>query len=216
MKKEKVTLKLSELKAPERNIRRHPEKQIKEMIRSLNLFGQFRDVVVDENNVILAGNGLVLAMREAGWEEADVTKYYDLTENQKKKLMIADNQTASLGVDDYAAIEEILKSLDGDWDVPGYDENAIKMLCEETEAVVASVQSYGVYNQEDTDRVNAEADKREENGFVPVPQTYDAREEMDSPAYEVPARTAPMNENMEVTATQKFVVCPHCGEKIYL
>ena len=216
MKKIKLTLKLNELKAPEKNVRRHPEKQIKEMVRSLNLFGQFRDVVIDENNIILAGNGLVTAMRAAGWEEADVIKYTNLSENQKKKLMIADNQTASLGVDDYAAIEEILKSLDGDFDVPGYDEDAIRMLCEETEAVVASVQSYGSYSSEDTDRVNREAENRAENGFTPVEQTYREDEDESAPSYNAPTYQAPNGNDLPVTETKKFVICPHCGEKIYL
>lgn len=218
MKKEKLVIKLTDLRAPEKNVRRHPEKQIKEMVRSLNKFGQFRDIVVDENNVILAGNGLVLAMRQAGWEEADVTKYYDLTENQKKQLMIADNQTASLGVDDYAVIEEILKSLDGDYDVPGYDETAIKLLVEETEAVIESVQSYGLYNQEDTGRVNAERENREENGFTPVAQTYNPREEFASAPspYEAPMPGPAPSEDMSVTETRRFVICPDCGKKIYL
>ena len=202
MKTEKLVMKVSELKHPEKNIRRHPQRQVDEMIRSIKMFGQFRDVVVDETNTILAGNGLVVAMREMGKEEADVIKYTGLTEKQKKKLMIADNQVASLGVDDYAAIEEILKSLEGDYDVPGYDEDSIRMLCEETEAVVANVQQYGAYSKEDIDRVKDEADNRAENGFTPVEQTY--RPEEDD------AATEPKTE------TQKFVVCPHCGKKIFI
>lgn len=167
-----VKMKIDDLKHPEKNVRRHPEKQIKEMQRSIEKFGQYRPVVVDENNIILAGNGLVMALRGMGREEVDVLKYDNLSENDKKKLMIADNQTASLGVDDYAAVEELLKSLDGDYDVPGYDEDAIKLLVEDAEAVVESIQSYGVYTPEEIDRVNAEKEDREENGFTPVEQTY--------------------------------------------
>lgn len=218
MNKVKLTMRLDELKAPEKNVRRHPPKQIAEMKRSLSQFGQFRDVVVDENNIILAGNGLVVAMREAGYETADVLKYTDLTDNQKKKLMIADNQVASLGVDDYAAIEEILKSLEGDFDVPGYDEDAIKLLVEEADAVVASVQSYGVYPQEDISRVVSEQNNRENNGFTPVAQTYDPAEEdvYTPPEHQRTPAANPTYPEMPATETHKFVVCPHCGEKIYL
>lgn len=202
-------MKIADLHHPEKNVRRHPEKQIKEMQRSIEKFGQYRPVVVDENNIILAGNGLVMALQGMGREEVDVLKYDNLSENDKKKLMIADNQTASLGVDDYAAVEELLKSLDGDYDVPGYDEDAIKLLVEDAEAVVESIQSYGVYTPEEIDRVNAEKEDREENGFTPVEQTY--REPSLSAGV-----TAPENDDMEKTETKRFVICPHCGEKIYL
>lgn len=211
MKKEKLTLKLDQLKAPEKNVRKHPEKQIQEMIKSLNLFGQFRDVVVDENNVILAGNGLVMAMREAGYKQAEVTKYYDLTENQKKKLMIADNQTANLGVDDYAVIEEILKSLDGDYGVPGYDDDAVALLVEEASAVADEINSYGVYNSNEVDKIKEVEKSREENGIKPIEQTYQ------------PQPTAPVANNHShidggepKQEVNKFIVCPHCGEKIYI
>jgi ParB-like chromosome segregation protein Spo0J len=89
----KITvLNISELVTPEKNIRIHTDKQIKEFVRSINMFGQIRPAVVDENNVILAGNGLVEALKAAGKTEVEVYKIENLTENQKKKLMIADNK----------------------------------------------------------------------------------------------------------------------------
>ena len=39
---------LSELRKMEKNIRRHTDKQIKEYVRSLQMFGQIKPVVVDE------------------------------------------------------------------------------------------------------------------------------------------------------------------------
>lgn len=49
---------LSELRRPERNVRMHTDKQLKEFRRSVEMFGQIRPIVVDEDGVILAGNGL--------------------------------------------------------------------------------------------------------------------------------------------------------------
>ena len=66
--------KLSTLKPLEVNVRKHSDKQIKELIRSVNQFGQTRAIVIDEENNILIGNGLHAAMLEAGLEEAFV--YY--------------------------------------------------------------------------------------------------------------------------------------------
>ena len=49
---------LSELRRPERNVRMHTDKQLKEFRRSIEMFGQIRPIVVDEDGVILAGDGL--------------------------------------------------------------------------------------------------------------------------------------------------------------
>ena len=55
----KVTKKpLTELHPPERNVRMHTDKQLKEFRRSVEMFGQIRPIVVDEAGIKLAGNGL--------------------------------------------------------------------------------------------------------------------------------------------------------------
>lgn len=211
--------KIVNLKHPEKNVRKHPQKQIDEMIRSIKMFGQFRPIVVDETNTVLAGNGLVIAMREMGLEEADVVRYDNLNENQKKKLMIADNQVASLGVDDYAAIEEILKSLDGDYDVPGYDEATLSILIEESVAVANDIQSYGTYDAVEVNRLNEVRQDREENGFREVPAAP-----VSTPAQPM-NYSAPYNEEQAIPSDRvyakpidegKYIICPHCGEKIYI
>ena len=59
---------LAELRRPERNVRMHTDKQLKEFRRSVEMFGQIRPIVIDEGGVILAGNGLfetLLAMGHA-------------------------------------------------------------------------------------------------------------------------------------------------------
>ena len=65
-----VKRKLADLKQAENNIRMHPEKQIKELIRSVEKHGQTRLLVIDEKNVIWIGNGLYQAMVQMGLKEA--------------------------------------------------------------------------------------------------------------------------------------------------
>ena len=92
-------MKLADLVIPEKNIRIHTEQQLKEFERSVRMFGQIRPIVIDENRVILAGNGLYATLLRMGETEADVYQYFNLTENQKKKLMIADNKIFALGIE---------------------------------------------------------------------------------------------------------------------
>lgn len=84
---------LSELRRPERNVRMHTDKQLKEFRRSVEMFGQIRPIVVDEAGVILAGNGLYETLLSMGRTEADCYVVSGLTEAQKKKLMLADGKS---------------------------------------------------------------------------------------------------------------------------
>ena len=215
--KQQIVMKISELHHPDKNIRKHSRKQIEEMKRSIEKFGQFRAVVVDDQNIIRCGNGLVMALREMGREECDVIKYEDLTESDKKKLMIADNQIASLGTDDMEVIEEFIRSLD-DFDVPGYDEETLEMLVAESESVTQEVMSYGIYTPEEVESVR----KYEDVTVKPVVQTYQEpvqRTGMTEPPQYTEARAnAPQDMPRETVPMEReqYVICPHCGEKIWL
>jgi len=208
MIKTTLIMRVDELVHPEKNVRKHSRKQIEEMKRSLDMFQQFKHVVVDENNIILCGNGIVTAMREMGREEAEVIKYEGLTEKQKKKLMIADNQISSLGTDDMEVIEEFIKSLGDDLDVPGYDEETLEMLVAESEEVTKEVMNYGVYTPDEIESVK----RYEDSEVTPVRQTF-------QPPIERVGSTAPIPAEERTSATterEQWVICPHCGEKIWL
>jgi ParB-like chromosome segregation protein Spo0J len=86
--------KLSELRKPERNSRMHPEKQMRELRRSVEMFGQIRPLVVDEHNTILAGNGLFDTLLSLDWQDADCYVVNGLSDAEKKKLMLAQQSAA--------------------------------------------------------------------------------------------------------------------------
>ena len=100
--------KLSELQTLKKNVRRHNEKQIHEYIRSLEMFGQIRPMVVDEKGVIWVGNGMYEAMVRMGWETADCYVLENLTEAKKTKLMLADNRVYELGLTDTDVFDDLL------------------------------------------------------------------------------------------------------------
>lgn len=208
-----IKMNLADLRHPEKNVRNHSQKQIKEMKRSLEKFGQFRPIVVDETNTILCGNGLVTAMRDMGYTEADVLKYDHLSDKDKKKLMIADNQIASLGTDNFEVIEEFIKSLDGDIDVPGYDEEMLKTLIMDDEELEREVMNYGSFSDEQIESVKSKEGVEQK----PVEQTYqqtESRQVVDAWQNNAPVPEEPMQTS--TAETQRYVICPHCGEKIYL
>lgn len=200
-----VQKKLSELRKLEKNIRRHSPKQISEYVRSVKMFGQIRPLVIDEDGVILAGNGLYDALISMGEEKADCYVVSDLTETQKKKLMLADNRVYELGMTDTEVFDEIIRSLGGDVDVPGWDADLLETLNASVREVNAMVDSYGSYQPEDMGRYNRE------------PQNGALQQGSDGPQSASLSAAAPEGEapqNAAQTVSARYVICPKCGERI--
>ncbi|MBR4383177.1 MAG: hypothetical protein IKP64_06420 [Selenomonadaceae bacterium] len=130
-----VTKNIADLKHKEGNTRLHSERQLREYIRSLEMFGQIRPLVIDENNVVLAGNGLLSALRKMGATTAACHIVTGLSEAEKKKLMLADNKIFQLGEDNDFAFEETLRELSGDIDIPGYGAEVLKNLATDLKAI---------------------------------------------------------------------------------
>lgn len=138
-----TTKRLDALKHPKKNVRIHSEQQIRELKRSLEKFGQTRAIVVDEDDTILIGNGLYEAMVSLGYQEATVYVKTGLSENDKKKLMIADNKTYALGIDNLETLNEFLEELQGDLDIPGYDEEILQQMVADADEVTDKLSEYG-------------------------------------------------------------------------
>lgn len=206
-----ITMKLVDLVKPEKNVRIHTEQQLKEFQRSVKMFGQIRPIVVDENNVILAGNGLYETLIAMGKETADVYKYDNLTENQKKKLMIADNKIFSLGIENLDTLNSFLEDLQGDLDIPGFDEDILKQMVSEAEDVTEKLSEYGTLDDEEIQSIKESGERKEQ-------QIQKAEAEQATPAPQPNAQPQQeMPEDSEdTTEVKKFVICPKCGEKIWL
>lgn len=208
-----LTLKLSELVRPERNIRIHTEKQLEEFERSVRMFGQIRPIVVDEKNTILAGNGLYETLLRMGEEQALVYKYEDLTESQKKKLMIADNKIFSLGIENLDTLNEFLEELNGDLDIPGFDEEILKQMVADADEVTEKISEYGTLDEEEIQQIKEANEKREQKELESASEEGKAIVQTDLP--QQGGQSATM-ENPESAETRRFVICPKCGEQIWL
>lgn len=208
-----LTLKLSELVRPERNIRIHTEKQFEEFERSVRMFGQIRPIVVDEKNTILAGNGLYETLLRMGEEQALVYKYEDLTESQKKKLMIADNKIFSLGIENLDTLNEFLEELNGDLDIPGFDEEILKQMVADADEVTEKISEYGTLDEEEIQQIKEANEKREQKELESASEEGKAIVQTDLP--QQGGQSATM-ESPESAETRRFVICPKCGEQIWL
>ena len=199
----KITrIKLSDLKRPERNVRMHTDKQIKEFKRSVEMFGQIRPIVVDEQHIILAGNGLYDTLLAMGHDAADCYIVTGLSEREKKKLMLADNRIYSLGTDDMAAFDALIQELKDDLDIPGFDSGLLQSLVADTEEITQSLSEYGSIDSENITSIREAGQRSEAQASAAlVHQQAQQSGGNDPPSGEMPGR---------------FLVCPSCGEKLWL
>lgn len=195
---------LSELRRPERNVRMHTDKQLKEFRRSIEMFGQIRPIVVDEDGVILAGNGLYETLLSMGRTEADCYVVTGLTEAQKKKLMLADNRVFDLGVDDLSALDAFVLELKDDLDIPGYEEDLLRAMVMEADEAADTLSEYGTI---DEGRIEEIRDARERT---------EAREEAAARNAEEYVPSAAGTQPQEEGPARRFILCPKCGERIWL
>lgn len=132
-------VKLSELKVNPRNPQKFDdlsklEKSIKEFSKMMEL----RPMIVDTDNMVLGGNKRLICLQNLGFEEIPTTwvkKASELTEDEKKRFIIADN--VGFGEWDF----EILKE---DFDFEFLDDWGVQKLQE----VVSEVTDFSSKNKE--------------------------------------------------------------------
>ncbi|MCM1295985.1 MAG: ParB/Srx family N-terminal domain-containing protein [Muribaculaceae bacterium] len=223
-----VTKNLSDLHEPDINVRIHPTKQIREYVRSLKMFGQVKPIIVDESGMIIAGNGLYAALVQMGATTAECCVMTGLTEGQKKKLMLADNRVYELGASNMEVLEDIVRSLEGDVDIPGWDEELLSLISASTSEIDDAISSYGSFSPESVEIIQSRetqpiTSENYERGHYDDVQAAPAMGTIPPPV-NVPLTTPAPAEQVQETpseshtavTSEKTVICPHCGQKIFL
>ena len=85
---------LGDLKPSPRNARTHSNKQIDQIANSVDSFGFTNPMIIDDQNVILAGHGRLSAARKLGMTTVPCLRLNNLTAAEKKAYLIADNKLA--------------------------------------------------------------------------------------------------------------------------
>ena len=116
---------IGQLKAYEKNSRTHGKKQISQVVASIKEFGFTNPLLIDENDTLIAGHGILLAAKEMGMDEIPCVRLSHLSDAQKKAYVIADNKIAlNSGWDDDLLKSELeeLDNLGFDVAVTGFDD----------------------------------------------------------------------------------------------
>lgn len=126
--REAVMTPVEELTPHPQNYRHHPQDQIDHIIKSIDEHGFYRNVVVANDNTILAGHGVVQAAEQLGMNEIPVVKLKVKPDSTKAlKLLAADNYIQHRSLDDDRKLTELLKQVSQDDDLlgTGFDDAAL-------------------------------------------------------------------------------------------
>ena len=88
---------VDELTPDPRNPRRHPKRQIEQLIASITTFGFTNPILIDADGLVIAGHGRLEAAKAAGMREVPTIVLDGLDEAHKRALRIADNKIALNG-----------------------------------------------------------------------------------------------------------------------
>ena len=148
-----VEKKVDELKAYENNPRKN-EEAVKYVTASIKEFGFKVPVIVDKDNVIVAGHTRVKAAQELGMTTVPCIVADDLTEEQVKAFRLADNKVSEFSLWDFDLLNQELEGFE-DFDMSAFgfinfDESEVDL--------------------EDFFEEKEEVEKEEKEEAIPVPE----------------------------------------------
>ena len=102
---------ITRVKQHPKNVRRHDERNLVAIERSIREFGQQTPIVVNGSWHILKGNGTHAAMLRMGESRISVIVCTHLTPAEELAYMLADNKTSDLSEFEYRGVSQILAEL---------------------------------------------------------------------------------------------------------
>ena len=119
---------LSKIKPYNKNAKKHPDKQLKQIANSLKEFGWQQPIIIDKKDEIIVGHGRWMAYNKypEGIKEPWIRKEDKLTPKQVKAYRLADNKLNESDWEMDLVIEE-LKGLDDEHlvDLTGFDKDLL-------------------------------------------------------------------------------------------
>ena len=129
------------------------DKAVDVVAASIKEFGFKNPIIIDKENVIIAGHTRLKAAKKLGMEEVPVIRVEDLTENQIKAFRIADNKTVEFAEWDMELLRLELEEL----------EDMFTGFSEEEKEIIFSVSDIDIDSFfEDTEETNKKKEEEEE------------------------------------------------------
>lgn len=149
--KELVKLNINDI-VPYENNPRYNEMAVDAVKESIMQCNYISPIIVDENNVILAGHTRMKSLIDIGHKEIEVLKVTGLDEQQKTKYRLLDNKTGELAEWDFEKLADELLGVDfGEFDFEfeiGQDIESIEEQGEKTYTEKVDVPQYDIQGKD--------------------------------------------------------------------
>lgn len=120
---------IDDLKPYDKNSRTHSIDQINQIVTSIKRFGWTNPILLDNDNGIIAGHGRLEAAKVMGLSEVPTIKLSDLTDDQRRAYIIADNKLAlNAGWDDEILKMELQDIPDAELSAIGFSPDELNLL----------------------------------------------------------------------------------------
>ena len=126
-----IKLKLKDIRPYENNAKLHPHEQVEQIKNSIIRFGNNDPIAVDKDNVIIEGHGRYEALKELGYEEAEVIVLTGLSEDEKAAYRIVHNQLTMNTDWDMSMLKDELSKISIDMKGLGLDEALLDQIEDE-------------------------------------------------------------------------------------
>ena len=121
MNEEKIVMMFTDELIPYNNNPRVNEGAVDAVANSIEEFGFRNPIIVDKNNVIIAGHTRLKASKKLGLKKVPVIVADDLTDEQANALRLVDNKTNELAEWDFARLKDELDKLPSTIDMSSFD-----------------------------------------------------------------------------------------------
>ncbi len=124
-------IKLDEIIPYINNQKKHPTEQVEKIMSSIKEFGVINPLIVDKDNVLIAGHGRYEALKRLKYNEVPIIRAEHLTPAQVKAYRIADNKLAELAIWDNELLAIDLSELENigfDVDILGFNDYELEEI----------------------------------------------------------------------------------------
>ena len=116
---------ISTIKPYEKNAKKHPDKQIRQIMESIKEFGFQQPIVVDSDDAIIVGHGRFLAAQALGLQTVPVVKAL-LSEQQIKAYRLADNKLNESEWDKELLLSELKELNPSMFELTGFEKSILE------------------------------------------------------------------------------------------
>lgn len=121
MSKLKITYRDPASLIPYENNPRENDNAVPYLMNSIQEYGFLNPVIVDRDDVVVAGHTRIKAAMELGLKEVPVVRAEDLTKEQADAFRLVDNRVGEIAWWDRDKLAEEMRKLDIEWENFGFD-----------------------------------------------------------------------------------------------